>query len=226
MHLHSFSATTVKKANTWAGALLQRGAVVTSGNVYEPLLAGTLRLDVFYDRLLKGYTVAEAGLMATPWLSWQGTILGDPLYRPFEAMSRNAGPSHNVFVLWRQLMATTGGNRAGMTQAVQQRVGNPAFPQLQEMLAWHYAELKDYPAAIEAFGQVGRRAQDARNQVRAELLQATMAFKSKDERYGRLLMQRLLDKTPMSPFRPAVQQTAEVYMPELRPAPKPQQPGK
>ena len=226
MHLHSFSATTVKKANTWAGALLQRGAVVTSGNVFEPLLAGTLRLDIFYDRLLKGYTVAEAGLMATPWLSWQGVILGDPLYRPFEAMSRNAGPANNVFVQWRQLMATTGGNRAGMTQAVQQRMGNPAFPQLQEMLAWHYAELKDYPAAIEAFGQVGRRAQDERNQVRAELLQATMAFKSKDARYGRLLMQRLLEKTPMSPFRPAVQQTAEVYMPELRPAPKPQQPKK
>ncbi|MBR5889192.1 MAG: TIGR03790 family protein [Akkermansia sp.] len=226
MHLHSFSGTSVKSPNTWVGAFLQRGAVVTSGNVFEPLLAGTLRLDIFYDRLLKGYTVAEAGLMATPWLSWQGTILGDPLYRPFEAMSRNAGPADNVFVQWRQMMAATGGNRAGMTQVVQQRMGHAAFPQLQEMLAWHYAELKDYPAAIEAFGQVGRRAQDERNRVRAELLQANLAFVNKDERYGRLLMQRLLEKTTMSPFRPAVQQTAELHMPELRPAPKPQQPKK
>ncbi len=226
MHLHSFSGTSVKSPNTWVGAFLQRGAVVTSGNVYEPLLAGTLRQDIFYDRLLKGYTVAEAGLMATPWLSWQGTVLGDPLYRPFDAMKRNAGPSDNVFVQWRKMMTATGGNREGMAQAVHQRMGHPAFPQLQEMLAWHYAELKDYPAAIEAFGQVGRRAQDERNQVRAELLQANLAFVSKDVRYGRLLMQRLLEKTTMSPFRPAVQQTAEIHMPELRPAPKPQPPKK
>lgn len=226
MHLHSFSGTSVKSPNTWVGAFLQRGAVVTSGNVFEPLLAGTLRQDIFYDRLLKGYTVAEAGLMATPWLSWQGTILGDPLYRPFDAMKRNAGPSDNVFVQWRKMMTATGGNREGMAQAVQQRMGHPAFPQMQEMLAWHYAELKDYHAAIDAFGQVGRLAQNERNQVRAELLQANLAFVSKDERYGRLLMQRLLEKTTMSPYRPAVQQTAEFYMPELRPAPKPQQPKK
>ena len=34
-------------------------------------------------------------------------------------------------------------------------------------------------------------------------------------------MQRLLEQTPRSPFRPAVQKTAETFMPELRPAPKP-----
>ncbi len=222
MHLHSFSGTSVKNANTWVGALLQRGAVVTSGNVYEPTLGGTLRLDVFHDRLLQGYTVAEAALMATPWLSWQGVVLGDPLYRPYEALNRNVAPPNNAFAMWRQLMMTTGGNRDGMAQVVQQRMGNPAYAQLLEMLAWHYAGLKDYPAAIEAFGQVGRRAQDERNQVRTELMQAHFAFVSKDGRYGRLLMQRLLEKTPQSVFRPAVQKIAEKHMPELRPAPKPQ----
>lgn len=220
-HLHSYSGTSVKSPKTWVGALLQRGAVVTSGNVYEPLLAGTLKLDVFYDRLLKGYTVAEAALMATPWLSWQGVVLGDPLYRPFDAARRQSAPSSNVFVLWRQLMAASGGNRDAMAQAVRQKMGIPGAAQLQEMLAWHYAELQDYPAAIECFGQVARRAQDERNQLRAELMQASFAFKSKDERYGRLLMQRILEKTPQSQFRPAVQKIAEAYMPELRPAPKP-----
>ena len=60
-----------------------------------------------------------------------------------------------------------------------------------------------------------------RNRVRAALMQATLAFVSKDERYGRQLMQHLLEQTPQSPFRPAVQKTAEAFMPELRPAPKP-----
>ncbi len=220
-HLHSFSGTSVKSPNTWVGALLQRGASVTAGNVYEPTLGGTIRLDIFYDRLLKGYTVAEAALIATPWISWQGVVLGDPLYRPFEAMKHQTGPAGNAHVEWRKLVAAAGGNRKGIMQAVQQRLARPEGGQLMEILGWYLAELKDFNAAIECFGQVARRAQSERNCVRAELMQATLAFVSKDERYGRQLMQHLLEQTPQSSFRPAVQKTAEAFMPELRPAPKP-----
>ena len=221
-HLHSFSGTSVKNGGTWVGALLQRGAAVTVGNVYEPLLTGCVRFDVFYDRLLKGYTVAEAALMATPWISWQTVVLGDPLYRPFEVMCRNAGDARNVFVQWRRLMTLTGGNRAGLQQSVHTYMSRPEGAQLMEMLAWHLAEQKDYNAAVEAFGQVARRAQSERNRVRAQLMQASVAFIAQDTRYGRQLMQSLLEKTSLSPFRPAIQKTAETYMPELRPAPKPQ----
>lgn len=221
-HLHSFSGTSVKNPDTWVGALLQRGAAVTTGNVYEPLLAGCMRFDVFYDRLLKGYTVAEAALMATPWLSWQGVVLGDPLYRPFEVLCRNGGPGDNVFVLWRRLRAESGVNRRALKNAVYQRISSPEGPQLMEMLAWHLLEMGDSEEAAECFNQVARRAQSERNRVRPALLQATLAFAAKDERYGRQLMQRLLEQTPRSPFRPAVQKTAETFMPELRPAPKPQ----
>ena len=220
-HLHSFSGTSVKNAGTWVGALLQRGAVVTMGNVYEPLLTGCVRFDIFYDRLLKGYTVAEAALMATPWISWQTVVLGDPLYRPFEQLCRNRGDGGNVFVQWRRLMTATGGNRNGLMQSVQSQLARADGARLMEMLAWHLAEQKDYHTAIECFGQVARRAQSERNRVRAQLLQASLAFIAKDERYGRQLMQRLLETTTRSPFRPAIQKTAETYMPELRPAPKP-----
>lgn len=220
-HLHSFSGTSVKNKRTWVGALLQRGAVVTCGNVYEPLLAGCIRFDVFYDRLLKGYTVAEAALMATPWISWQGVVLGDPLYRPFDVMCRNAGDARNVFVQWQRLMMLTGGNRAGLQQSVQQKMATEQGAQLMEMLGWHLAEQKDYHTAVECFGQVARRAQSERNRVRAQLMQASLAFIAKDTRYGRQLMQGILERTPRSLFRPAIQKTAETYMPELRPAPKP-----
>lgn len=221
VHLHSFSGTSVKDANNWVGALLQRGAAVTAGNVYEPTLGGCLKSDVFFDRLLKGYTVAEASLMATPWLSWQGVVMGDPLYRPFEVLSRNGGSGENVFVQWRRLMLQTEGNRKSLMNAVHQMLTTPTGAQMLEMLAWHLAEMGELDEAAECFAQVARRARSERNRVRASLLQATLAFAGKDERYGRQLMQRLLEQTTRSPFRPAVQKTAETFMPELRPAPKP-----
>lgn len=221
-HLHSYSGTSVRNPDSWVGALLQRGAAVTAGNVYEPTLGGCLKPDVFFDRLLKGYTVAEAALMATPWLSWQGVVLGDPLYRPFEVLRRGGGSGDNVFVQWRRLLVESRGERQVLVGAVHRELTRPEGAQLLEMLAWHLAELKDMEQAGACFGQVARRAQDERNRVRAALLQATLAFADKDERYGRELMQRLLEQTPGSPFRPAVQKTAEAFMPELRPAPKPQ----
>ena len=221
-HLHSFSGTSVKNPDTWVGALLQRGAAVTTGNVYEPLLAGCIRFDIFYDRLLKGYTVAEASLMATPWLSWQGVVLGDPLYRPFEVLSRRGGPGDNVFVQWRRMLEQSAGSRRALKILVQQSLTTPEGAQLMEMLAWHLTELGEHEEAAECFAQVARRAQNERNRVRAALLQASLTFAAKDECYGRQLMQRLLEQTPCSPFRPAVQKSAETFMPELRPAPKPQ----
>lgn len=62
------------------------GAAVTVGNVYEPFLGACHRFDIFVDRLLDGYTVAEASWMSMPVLSWQGLVFGDPLYRPYARM--------------------------------------------------------------------------------------------------------------------------------------------
>lgn len=220
-HLHSFSGTSVKDPSTWVGALLQRGAAVTAGNVYEPTLGGCLNPELFYANLLKGDTVAEASLKATPWLSWQGVVLGDPLYRPYAVLNANGGPEDNVFVQWRRLRLHSGGSRRTLKRLVQQQLGTPAGAQLMEMLAWHLAELGELSDAAECFGQVARGARQHRNRVRAVLIQATLAFADKDEHTGRLLMQRLLALTVRSPFRLAVQKTAETFMPELRPAPKP-----
>lgn len=65
---------------------LEKGADVTVGNVYEPFLGACHRFDIFADRLLDGYTVAEASWMSMPVLSWQGVVFGDPLYRPYARM--------------------------------------------------------------------------------------------------------------------------------------------
>jgi uncharacterized protein (TIGR03790 family) len=84
VHLHSFSAATLRSETTnWCGPLLARGAAVTLGNVYEPYLSMTHNFDKFQKNLLEGATVVEAAYAAIPVLSWQGIVLGDPLYRPY-----------------------------------------------------------------------------------------------------------------------------------------------
>lgn len=84
VHLHSFSAATLRSETAnWCGPLLARGAAVTLGNVYEPYLSMTHHFDKFQKKLLEGATVVEAAYSAIPVLSWQGIVIGDPLYRPY-----------------------------------------------------------------------------------------------------------------------------------------------
>jgi uncharacterized protein (TIGR03790 family) len=83
-HLHSASAKTVRsKDKFWVGPLLAKGAAFTFGAVYEPYLSYTVNLDVLAKRLRTGFTYAESVYMAMPALSWQMTVVGDPLVRPF-----------------------------------------------------------------------------------------------------------------------------------------------
>ncbi len=84
-HLHSFSAATIRSANEhWCGPLLAKGAACTMGCVYEPYLTGTPNVAVFLARwMASGFTFGEAAWAAQPVLSWQTTVIGDPLYRPF-----------------------------------------------------------------------------------------------------------------------------------------------
>ncbi len=84
VHIHSFSAEQLTDPHkNWCAPLLTRGATATLGNVYEPYLHLSHHLDIFHDRLLKGWTLAEASWAAIPVCSWQAVVLGDPLYRPF-----------------------------------------------------------------------------------------------------------------------------------------------
>jgi len=84
LHLHSFSATTLRNPSAgWTPWLVQQGAGFTFGNVYEPYLSLTVRPERFLEALRGGMTAGEAAWFATPAVSWQGVILGDPFYQPF-----------------------------------------------------------------------------------------------------------------------------------------------
>ena len=84
MHLHSFSAEQLTRADrNWSGPLLEKGAAVTIGNVYEPYLEMTHNFATLHQALLDGDCWVEACWKAMPVVSWQSVVLGDPLYRPF-----------------------------------------------------------------------------------------------------------------------------------------------
>ena len=84
-HLHSTSAASLRTTNQyWVGPLLAKGAAISMGCVYEPYLGGTPDMAVFTARLVFfGFTFGQAAYAAQPVLSWQTTVVGDPLYRPF-----------------------------------------------------------------------------------------------------------------------------------------------
>jgi uncharacterized protein (TIGR03790 family) len=83
-HLHSFSAQTLRSASqNWVGPLLSKGATITLGCVEEPYLVGTPNIAAFLERFVFGFSFGEAAYAGQNWLSWQTTVVGDPLYRPF-----------------------------------------------------------------------------------------------------------------------------------------------
>src|SRR6266700_5277494 len=84
VHIHSFSASTLRDPNSnWVAPLVSKGAAASIGNVYEPYLQLTAHLDIFNDRLLHGFTFAESAYMSIRVLSWMSVMVGDPLYRPY-----------------------------------------------------------------------------------------------------------------------------------------------
>jgi len=84
-HLHSYSAAKLRsRSENWVGPLLASGATATMGAVNEPYLIGTPDMGVFFARFMfQGFSFGEAAYASQGTLSWQMTVIGDPLYRPF-----------------------------------------------------------------------------------------------------------------------------------------------
>jgi hypothetical protein len=105
-HLHSFSACSLRTTtHYWVGPLLAKGAAITMGCVAEPYLAGTPDLATFTGRLVfSGFTFGEAAYASQRLLSWQITVVGDPLYRPFgrnpDEMLKELELGHSPWLEW------------------------------------------------------------------------------------------------------------------------------
>jgi uncharacterized protein (TIGR03790 family) len=107
-HLFSYSARTLRSTTEqWCGSFLAEGATATMGCVDEPYLSGTPNLAVFFTRWLSGFTFGEAACASQGALSWQTTVIGDPLYRPFgrnpQKLHEALMARHNPMIEWSYL---------------------------------------------------------------------------------------------------------------------------
>lgn len=225
-HLYSFSCTNIKSRTQWAPALLARGACVTTGNVAEPLLAGCLDFAVFYDRLLKGYTVAEAGLMAMPMLSWQAIVIGDPLYRPYAVLKAGRGDTKNPFVAWSRMLKAAKGNTVLVENAVKQQLSGSGAAFYAEMYAWECANSGNLYAAADYFRMAGAAAAAPQDKLRNKLMQITTLFVAGDKSTAAALMHQCLEETEGTPHFPAVEKTAATVLKREGWKPKPKQPAR
>jgi uncharacterized protein (TIGR03790 family) len=112
-HLHSFSADTLHSdTRNWCGPLLARGVTATMGCVHEPYLGGTPDVGTFAVRWLHNrFSFGEAAYACTPVLSWQTTVIGDPLYSPMAKLPQNRHAEllvqNNPLIEWSHLKIIT-----------------------------------------------------------------------------------------------------------------------
>ena len=65
------------------GDLIRSGVSGAAGYVSEPYGDGAVRPDLLFPAYVAGFNLAEAFYLATPYLSWQTVVIGDPLCAPF-----------------------------------------------------------------------------------------------------------------------------------------------
>lgn len=209
-HLHSFSAHTVRSTTAnWVGPLLAKGATATIGYVDEPYLATTCELAVFMQNFLhNGASFGEAAYAAERALSWQTTVVGDPLYRPFgkpldllhygleQHHSRLAEWSH-VLVMNRNIVMGIGPDEL-ITYAKQQTLTEHSAV-LTEKLGDLFREKKDLPAAAQHYQLALDRQPSPLQKVRLLLTAGGIQTATGQAKEAIQTYQRLLKEIPDYP---------------------------
>jgi uncharacterized protein (TIGR03790 family) len=179
-HLHSFSAQILRSTNqNWVGPLLSKGATITLGCVEEPYLMGTPNIGAFMERFLFGFSFGEAAYSCQNWLSWQTTVVGDPLYRPIGR--RPESQQHfdlekrrNRLVEWSHMSIIVRNEAIGtptdeLITYMDQVPLTKRSPVLQEKLADLYWSKNKFSDALDTYEQVLKLGPSPQQRVRVML---------------------------------------------------------
>lgn len=222
VHMHSYSAVTIREAgNNWCGPLLERGAVCTVGNVYEPFLGLCTRSDILFDRLAQGYCWAEAAWMATPALSWQNVVLGDPLYRPFAGRMEKRPPltdGNRYFQTWKTMEQGWGNLAAEMEKKVAFAAKATGKPIFDEWFACREMEEGRWENALRHLSLARLRNKDSETAVRLRLIEADILMRMGNKKEGLTLTSDLLARSAASPWLDAVKEWHKRFAPPPPPA--------
>lgn len=171
VHLHSFSASTLRSTTAnWCGPLLTRGAVATLGNVYEPYLSLTANFDIFQNRLMSGFTLAESGWMSQRALSWMGIVVGDPLYRPYATWQNiESPPSPNAWQTYREIIRKSKGSLVEAADALRNEAEKTGKSFFLEALGAARMDAGDWTGALESLDAAGKLATNPEVKIRLDL---------------------------------------------------------
>ena len=182
VHLHSFSgAQLLNPAKNWSVGLIDRGAAATLGNVWEPYLGLSHHFDIFYDRLLKGYTLVEAAYMSINVLSWQNIVIGDPLYRPFKTTTvrPDAMVKDRDYKLIRYAQTKFPDPKVRLTQLLKAAEKTKSGT-VYEMIAFHTLEGGQSDQAIKGFKRAKELFTDPADKLRQDLHLVELERRRKD----------------------------------------------
>lgn len=208
-HLHSFSAWTLRSTTEhWCGPLLAKGATCTMGCVNEPYLQCTPNVAFCVGALANGFTFGEAAWAAQIALSWQTTVIGDPLYQPFgrqpaeihAQLSRAKSP----LIEWSfEKMVNQdlfhGVREIQLAQFVENLPATAASPVLTEKLAELYETLGKPSSAIDAWQNALKLNPSPGQRVRIRLTLGEKLSAQQRDREALADYQQLLAESPDYP---------------------------
>jgi len=216
-HLHSFSADTLRSTSErWCGPFLAKGATCTMGCVYEPYLSLTPNVALFLERFTIGqFTFGEAAWAAQPALSWQTTVVGDPLYRPFgigpQLMHDELAQRHSPLIEWSYLRLVNVQLLRGMpvtqvTSFLENLSVTTNSAVLTEKLANIYEMQREPSLAIDACERALTLNPSPEQRIRLRL---TLAEKLQGQDFNsaaRRDYQKLLEESPDYPGKAAIEE--------------------
>jgi uncharacterized protein (TIGR03790 family) len=208
-HLQSYSAQTLRSPNkAWCGPLLAAGATATMGSVDEPYLDGTPDVGIFFARWLAGFSFGEAAYASQQTISWQTTVVGDPLYRPFAQDPRGLHESlqarHSKLIEWSHLRVVNRSLSLGQAPAnMIEYLKDPANPQDSAVLAEKLADLYEMEGKHSDAIDADRRALELdptpQQKVRLTMTLADRLMAAGKANQALTLYQDFRDKTPDYP---------------------------
>lgn len=193
-HIHSFSAATLRNGKVgWSSGLLNKGAVATVGNVYEPYLHTSHHLDILHKRLRDGFTWGEASSMSVPCLSWQNIAIGDPLYRPFPMGKKVPGvsPQERAFSAWSIALNNWRDSLPVLTQQVELATQRTRLMILPESLGYYAFRKGQYELAQKMFSLARSVAIFDADKLRMELMEVAILRKQRKKEESITQLRRL-----------------------------------
>ncbi len=211
-HLHSFSAANLHSATQqWVGPLLARGATITMGTVHEPYVAGTPDIGTFAVGLLgQGFSFGEAAYSAQQVLSWQTTVVGDPLYRPLgrplQDLHNDLDRRQSPLLTWSQLNLANVNlvNRVPMADVVELLEGVTRDAIIAEKLGDLYAAQGKPSSSAHAYAQALKLSPSPQQRVRLTLglVEKLVGLGREAEAYD--LLRDFLPRTPDYADKPGI----------------------